>query len=46
MVFLKPAKLRPKYLDLLFKALQTIPPRSVEAKKVISSLGLFVQELI
>ena len=35
------SKSRPKNLDMIFNALKTIPPTSVEAERAFSSLGLF-----
>ena len=34
-----------KYLGLLFKTLQIIPPTSVEAERAFSSLGLFATKV-
>jgi hypothetical protein len=36
---------RPSSLELLFKALMTIPPTSVEAERVFSAAGLFVTKM-
>ena len=36
---------RPKYLDLLFKALKTIKPTSVEAERAFSAMGWFVTKI-
>ena len=36
---------RPKYLELLFKALKTIKPTSVEAERAFSAMGFFVTKL-
>ena len=35
----------PKYLELLFKALKTIKPTSVEAERAFSAMGFFVTKL-
>ena len=34
-----------KHLDLLFKALQTIKPTSVESRRAFSAMGFFVQKI-
>ena len=36
---------RPTKLELLFNALHSIPPTSVEAERAFSAAGLFVTEL-
>ena len=33
----------PKYLDLLFKALKTVKPTSVEAEQAFSAMGLLLK---
>ena len=38
-------KERPRYLQLLYKALKTIKPTSVEAKRAFSAMGFFVTKL-
>ena len=38
-------KERPKYLELLFKALKTIKPTSVEPERAFSAMGFFVTKL-
>ena len=36
---------RPKYLELLFKALKTIKPTSVEPERAFSAMGWFVTKI-
>ena len=36
---------RPKYLELLFKALKTIKPTSVEPERAFSAMGFFVTKI-
>ena len=38
-------KERPRYLQLLYKALKTIKPTSVEAERAFSAMGFFVNKL-
>ena len=38
-------KERPRYLQLLYKALKTIKPTSVEAERAFSAMGFFVTKL-
>ena len=39
------SKDRPKHLELLYKALKTIKPTSVEAERAFSAMGFFVTKL-
>ena len=39
------SKAGPKYLDLLLKALQAIPPTSVETERAFSSLRLLTTKI-
>ena len=36
---------RPKYLELLYKALKTIKPTSVEPERAFSAMGFFVTKI-
>ena len=36
---------RPKYLDMLFQALKTIKPTSVEAERAFSAMGFFATKI-
>ena len=45
MKLLEATEKRPRKLEQLFKALLTIPPRSVEAKRTFSAAGLFATKL-
>ena len=38
-------KERPKYLELLFKALKTIKPTSVELERAFSAMGFFATKI-
>ena len=36
---------RPKYLDMLYQALKTIKPTSVEAERAFSTIGFFATKI-
>ena len=45
MALFEASKSKPKNLDMLFNALKTIPPTSVEAERAFSCLGLFATKI-